>query len=79
MDSATLVLERLARLRPEQEGELLVGDPAAPVEVDAVLMAPDGGSGLNPIGYYDDVLVRTEQGWRIQRRTFTSVHFQVFD
>jgi len=34
---------------------------------------------LNPIGYYDDVLVRTEQGWRIQRRTFTSVHFQVFD
>ena len=47
--------------------------------VDAVLMAPDGGSGLNPIGYYDDVLVRTEQGWRIQRRTFTSVHFQVFD
>jgi len=34
--------------------------------VDAVLMAPD-------------VLVRTEQGWRIQRRTFTSVHFQVFD
>jgi hypothetical protein len=45
--------------------------------VDAVLMAPDGQSGLNPLGFYDDELVRTADGWRIAKRTFTGVHFRV--
>jgi 3-phenylpropionate/cinnamic acid dioxygenase small subunit len=44
--------------------------------VDAVLMAPDGQSGLNPIGFYDDELVRTDDGWRIAQRRFTMVHFR---
>lgn len=47
--------------------------------VDAVLMAADGGSGVNPIGFYDDELVATEAGWRIARRRFTHVHFTGLD
>jgi len=43
--------------------------------VDAVLMAADGQSGLNPRGFYDDELVRTPEGWRIAHRHFTMVHF----
>lgn len=43
--------------------------------VDAVIMAADGQSGVNPVGFYDDVLVRTSDGWRISRRTFTAVRF----
>lgn len=43
--------------------------------VDAVIMAADGQSGVNPVGYYDDGLVRTADGWRIHRRTFTQVRF----
>jgi hypothetical protein len=38
--------------------------------VDGVLMAADGQSGFNPIGFYDDDLVRTPDGWRIAHRTF---------
>ena len=45
--------------------------------VDAILMAADGQTGLNPRGFYDDELVRTPNGWRIARRRFTSVHFGV--
>ncbi len=43
--------------------------------VDAVLMAADGQSGLNPCGFYDDELVRTPDGWRIRHRRYTMVHF----
>jgi 3-phenylpropionate/cinnamic acid dioxygenase small subunit len=45
--------------------------------VDAVLLAPDGATGVNPIGYYDDELVRTDDGWRIARRTVTIATYQV--
>lgn len=52
------------------------GDTAtARCYVDAVLMAADGQTGLNPKGFYDDELVRTDDGWRIARRTYTMVHF----
>jgi 3-phenylpropionate/cinnamic acid dioxygenase small subunit len=44
--------------------------------VDAVLMAEGGQTGLNPIGFYDDELVRCGNGWRIARRHFTLVHFR---
>ncbi len=54
------------------------GDTAtARTYVDAMLMAPDGQSGLNPRGFYDDELRRTPQGWRIAHRNFTYVHFGV--
>lgn len=41
--------------------------------VDAVLLDLDGTSGFNPVGFYDDELVRTADGWRIARRRFTMV------
>jgi len=49
------------------------GDAAtARTYVDALILGPDG-SGVNAIGYYDDELVRTADGWRIGKRKFTSV------
>ena len=51
------------------------GDEAtARTYVDAVLMAADGQSGLNPRGVYEDRLVRTAAGWRITHRRYTMVH-----
>jgi 3-phenylpropionate/cinnamic acid dioxygenase small subunit len=44
--------------------------------VDGILMAPDGQTGFNPIGFYDDGLVHTADGWRIAHRTFTMVTFR---
>jgi hypothetical protein len=40
--------------------------------VDALILLADG-SGANPVGYYDDIAVRTSGGWRISRRAFTAV------
>ena len=49
------------------------GDSAtARTYVDALILGPDG-SGVNAIGFYDDELVRTADGWRISKRTFSSV------
>jgi 3-phenylpropionate/cinnamic acid dioxygenase small subunit len=41
--------------------------------VDALIMLADNNSGVNAAGFYDDELVRTEQGWQIARRRFTQV------
>ncbi len=53
------------------------GDKAAArTYVDALIMAGDnrtGGTGVNGIGFYDDEIVRTPDGWRIARRRFTAV------
>ncbi|OBK81020.1 nuclear transport factor 2 family protein [Mycobacterium sp. 1164985.4] len=40
--------------------------------VDALILLEDG-SGANPVGYYDDQAVWTADGWRIARRSYTSV------
>ncbi|WP_319456770.1 MULTISPECIES: nuclear transport factor 2 family protein [unclassified Mycobacterium] len=40
--------------------------------VDALILA-ENGSGVNPAGYYDDHVVRTDDGWRISLRKYTSV------
>ncbi len=58
----------------------LDGDTAdARTYVDGLIMAPDNESGVNAVGYYDDRLVRTSEGWRIARRRFTSVRLGVVD
>ncbi len=41
--------------------------------VDALIMSADNTSGVNAAGFYDDELVRTDGGWRIARRRFTTV------
>jgi 3-phenylpropionate/cinnamic acid dioxygenase small subunit len=42
--------------------------------VDALLMpGPSGGGVHRGIGFYDDELLRTAQGWRIAFRRFTAV------
>ena len=50
------------------------GDTAtARAYVDALIMAQDNASGVDAVGFYDDELVRTDTGWRIRRRRFTTV------
>ena len=44
--------------------------------VDLVGMATDGLMGVNAIGWYDDELVRTEAGWRIASRRYTTMHMR---
>lgn len=44
--------------------------------VDAIVMAPDNRTGARAVGYYDDELVRTDDGWKIARRRFTMVLFR---
>ncbi|MCV7075787.1 nuclear transport factor 2 family protein [Mycobacterium szulgai] len=50
------------------------GDTAvARAYVDALIMMADNQTGVNGIGFYDDEIVRTPDGWRIARRRFTAV------
>jgi 3-phenylpropionate/cinnamic acid dioxygenase small subunit len=50
------------------------GDTAeARTYVDALIMLGDNTSGVNAAGFYDDELVRTDDGWRVARRRFTQV------
>ncbi len=52
----------------------LDGDKAtARTYIDGLIMAADNTSGVNAIGFYDDEIVRTEDGWRIARRRYTQV------
>ena len=41
--------------------------------VDVLLVFADGQGSIRGAGYYDDVVVRTDAGWRIAERTFTNV------
>lgn len=50
------------------------GDTAvARTYVDALIMIGDNSNGVNGIGFYDDEIIRTVDGWRIARRRFTPV------
>ena len=52
----------------------VIGDRAkARTYVDGLILAPDNKSGVNAVGFYDDDIVRTADGWRIARRSFTPV------
>ena len=60
--------------RMSNDAVVVAGDRAsARSYVDALQMAPDGMTGVNGIGNYDDELVRAPDGWRIARRRFTTV------
>jgi 3-phenylpropionate/cinnamic acid dioxygenase small subunit len=41
--------------------------------LDGLMMAPDNKSGVNALGFYDDEIVRTADGWRVARRRTTIV------
>ncbi len=41
--------------------------------LDGLMMAPDNNIGVNAIGFYDDEVVRTADGWRIARRRYSQV------
>lgn len=45
--------------------------------VDALVLFPDNKSGTRATGYYDDELVRTDEGWKIAVRRFTMVLLQL--
>lgn len=49
------------------------GRVAARSYVDAVVLGPDNATGAHATGFYDDELIDTDDGWRIARRTFTTV------
>jgi 3-phenylpropionate/cinnamic acid dioxygenase small subunit len=50
------------------------GDRAeARTYIDGLIMMADNTSGVNALGYYDDDIVRTADGWRIARRRYTQV------
>ena len=50
------------------------GDSAqARTYIDGLIMMADNASGVNAIGFYDDDIVRTADGWRIARRRYTQV------
>jgi 3-phenylpropionate/cinnamic acid dioxygenase small subunit len=60
--------------RMSNEVITVAGDKAAArTYVDAVILVADNTSGVNAIGFYDDEVVRTKDGWRIARRRFTPV------
>lgn len=62
-------LHRISNVAIELNGDRAVSR----CYVDALIFAPDNSSGVNAVGCYDDELVRTTAGWRIDRRRFTAV------
>jgi hypothetical protein len=44
--------------------------------VDALLMERDGTANMEADGYYDDLMVKTSEGWKIRSRRFTLVRFK---
>jgi uncharacterized protein (TIGR02246 family) len=65
-------LHRLSNIDVEVDGATAV----ARTYVDALLLAPDGRSGINPVGFYDDELALDDGQWRIVRRRFTQVRMR---
>ena len=52
--------------------------PPSRTYIDAVIMFGDNQRGVNALGFYDDEIVRTADGWRIAVRRFTQVRLTTF-
>jgi 3-phenylpropionate/cinnamic acid dioxygenase small subunit len=44
--------------------------------VDVLVLGPGNVGGAQAAGFYDDVVVQTEDGWKIARRKYTMVRIQ---
>lgn len=47
--------------------------------VDAIVLGPDDVGGAHATGYYDDVVVQTENGWKIAHRRYTMVRVRALE
>ena len=68
----TAVIHRITNLSISPNPD---GSAAARSYVDAILLFADD-AGLQMIGYYDDRVVRTADGWKIAERRFSRVLHQ---
>ena len=80
IDAVAQFMERMHALaghtmhRLSNQAITVDGDNAtARTYIDGLIMAGDNESGVNAIGFYDDAIVRTDDGWRIARRRYTQV------
>jgi 3-phenylpropionate/cinnamic acid dioxygenase small subunit len=69
-------LHRITNIAVERGDD---GQVHARCYVDAIILGADNREGVRAIGYYDDDLTSTDDGWRIARRRFTAVHLQTVD
>ena len=68
-------LHRITNPSVTSDGEIVT----ARSYVDAIVLGPDNVRGAQAAGWYDDVLVQTDDGWKIARRRFTLVRMQVIE
>ncbi|MDT5258794.1 MAG: hypothetical protein QOD10_3874 [Mycobacterium sp.] len=80
VDAVTDFMEQVHALaghtmhRLSNQAIVVDGDKAAArTYIDGLIMTGDNTSGVNAIGFYDDEIVRTDDGWRIARRRYTQV------
>jgi 3-phenylpropionate/cinnamic acid dioxygenase small subunit len=66
-------LHRITNQSFAWEGEAV----SAQSYVDALVLLSDNVRGAQSAGRYDDVVVRTAEGWKIARRTFTLIRLQM--
>lgn len=66
-------LHRISNISVEVNGE----KATARSYVDAIVLVPGGVGNAQAIGYYDDKLVRTQQGWQIEYRSFTHIRIKL--
>jgi uncharacterized protein (TIGR02246 family) len=62
-------VHRITNQAVASDGETI----AARSYVDAIVLGPDNARGAQAAGCYEDVIVRTDDGWKIARRRYTMV------
>jgi len=67
-----VTLHRITNAEVRWEGDLVM----ARCYVDALVTGPGGVGGAQACGFYDDVVVSTDDGWKIARRSYTMVRVQ---
>ena len=70
--SAGHTLHRLTNHHVTVDGETV----RARCYVDGIIMGSDNLTGVRAVGFYDDDVRHTDDGWQIQRRRFTPVFFE---